>query len=90
MFRLPWLALVEGAGAIKVAKEYRPIVDNVEALVGLDDADRLADESFAEEDATAQPLDVAVIVNPAHLMVSRVFGLSQATAIGSRRRLIVR
>ena len=58
-------ALSEGSASIEIAEEDRSVVDGVEtAFFGLDDSDRLADESLAQEDAAAAPLDLAVAPLP--------------------------
>src|ERR1700676_2842270 len=60
-------ALAEGSIAIEATEEYRSVVDGVETFVGLDNADRLADKGLAQEYAATEPLDVAVVADPAHL-----------------------
>jgi len=89
VFRLAEIALAKGSSAIEATEEDWSVGDGMKAVVGLDDADRLSDESLAQEDATAEPLDLAVAAYPSHLMIGGILRFSEPTGVGSRRRLIM-
>src|SRR5262249_51841490 len=83
------IAVAKGSGVVEMTEADWSIGDGMKAVVGLEDADRLADESFAQEDATAEPLDLTVAAYPSHLMIVGVLRLGEPTRVGSRRRLIM-
>ena len=88
--RLVMKALSEGSASIEIAEEDWSVVNGVEtAFLRLDDADRLADEGLAQEDAVAPPLDLTVAAYPPHLEVRSIVGFAQPAGIDARRRLVV-
>src|SRR5687767_11131053 len=83
------LARGEGIVAIDRAEHDRAIVQLERSVGDLAQADRLADQRLAEEQLFAPPFDLAVGAHPPHKLGVGVVRLAQATAVGTRWRVIV-
>src|SRR4029077_12147047 len=91
-----WLCFQAGRPARLEAAEflgpwiYEPKCDIGEApdpvaLLGLGDADELADEGFADEDEVATPFDLAIGTHPAHRMIGTKPGIPHFSRISPAR-----
>ena len=94
-----WLGFQAGRPArLEAAELLGPTIDEAKvdigeahdpvALLGLGDADELADEGFADEDEVATPFDLAIGTHPAYRMVGVIPGILHPGRIGSGRGAI--
>ena len=80
---------MEPALAIDAAERNRTKVDIPVPVVPLYQSHRLFRQALADVDAVAPPTDLTAVMHSAHLMVSAILRLPQATAVTPRRALVV-
>ena len=73
---------------IDAGKPDRAVPDVVAASLGRPQADRFADQGFAEEDEVASPFDLAVGADAADRNIASISGLTQPTVPAPRRATI--
>jgi hypothetical protein len=77
---------VQAIAAVSDHAEFdRPVVDDPTSVVVFGKTDRLADESLADVDRAAVPLDLAVVTHAPDAVVGALTGLAQYAVVATRR-----
>src|SRR5437763_10882099 len=85
----PRLARGEFSFGVDGSELDRTITQLPSSISDFGERDRLADERLADKDQLTAPLDLAILADPAHLVIGGIFGFTQPSAVGPQRRVVV-